>query len=183
MKKLSLLFFLLTALPAFCDSISYLPLNPAGGSYSVVWTGVPPNPNIGMTELTAVEPGVFFLNIAANDNHGLLSDFYSGSVTDYADLFNKLGSVLELSNISVNSQTGQITAIFVSYGILQPNLGPGRITGIFHEQLNLSNGTLGGGYLTNMVSTAPEPETWVMMGTGVMMGLSFSFYSTKHRTK
>jgi hypothetical protein len=168
MKKLLLIFLLLSATCAFADSISYLPLNPPGGSWSIVWTGIPNTDLAGVTNLNLIEPG-FYMEISANQNNGLLSDFLGGSVTDFSGPFNPLGSVLNLSNITLDPRTGQITAIFYAGGVLQPGKGGGRISGILHERLNMQNGTILGGYLTNMVSTAPEPGTWLMMASGLTL--------------
>jgi hypothetical protein len=158
---------LLCATCAFADSISYLPLNGPGGSWSISWSGIPNTDIGGATNLIAIEPG-FYMDLGSNQNNGLLSWFIAGSVTDYAGPFNSLGSVLNLSNITLDPRTGQITAIFYAFGYLQPGKGGGRISGILHERLDMQNGTILGGYLTNMVSTAPEPATWLMMGTGIL---------------
>ena len=167
MKNLLLIFSLFCATCAFADSISYLPLNGPGGSWSISWSGIPNTDLAGATNLIAIEPG-FYMDLGSNQNNGLLSDFLGGSITDYDSPFNSKGSILDLSHISL-AHTGLLVAVFHTYGILQPGKGFGEIRGIFTEQLNFDAGTFTGGYFWSMTSTAPEPGTWLMMASGLTL--------------
>ena len=157
------LFLALAVAPAFADSISVpnIPVNGAGGSFIVYWTGTG-----GFTALYGAEGNNGFV-LESAQNAGLASQFTFGfmGVSTTTNLIST-----DLSNVVFNSTTGAITATFAGNYYTPVDIAHllGTITGTFNEQLNLSNGTLISGYLSNVtLYPAPEPGTLVLIGTGM----------------